>query len=217
MRERSIHTNPTPTLALYSLLDGGLTDNLGITGLTLERAKADTPHGPLSPRQAVRLRNFLFIVTDAGVHTQYRWGLSPVPTRLDKVIVAASDTALASASCSGFDAVDLALKQWQDALIRYRCGLSRNEVLRLRGTLAKWDCRDVTATTEHVSFREADPELFERLNNTPTRLKLLRDQVDLIVNAARGAIRRNTNINTIVDETRRYAPIFDNGSLVARR
>ncbi len=204
-------------LGFVRLLDGGLTDNLGITGLTLERAKADTPHGPLSPHQAVRLRNFLFIVTDAGVHTQYGWGLSPVPTRLDKVIVAATDTALASASRSGFDAVDLALKQWQDALVRYRCGLPRNEVLRLRGTLAQWDCRDVTVTTEHVSFREAAPELFARLNNIPTRLKLPRDQVDLIINAARDTIRRNANIKAIVDATRRNAPIFDHGALVARR
>lgn len=204
-------------LSFVRLLDGGLTDNLGITGLTLERAKADAPHSPLSPQQAVRLRNFLFIVTDAGVQTEYRWGISPVPTRLDKVMVAASDTALASATRSGFDAIDLALKHWQDALIRYRCGLPRNEVLRLRGALVKWDCRDVTVTTEHVSFREADPELFERLNTTPTRLKLPRDQVDLIINAARGAIRRNANINAIVDETRRRAPIFDHGSRAAKR
>ncbi len=55
-----------PNLDFVRLLDGGLTDNLGITGLTLERAKATTPYSPLSPRQAVRLRNFVFIVTDAG-------------------------------------------------------------------------------------------------------------------------------------------------------
>jgi len=196
-------------LGFVRLLDGGLTDNLGITGLTLERAKAETPHAPLSPRQAVRLRNFLFIVTDAGVHTQYKWGISPVATRLDKVIVAASDTALAAATRSGFDAVDLALNQWQDALIRYRCGLSRSEVLKLRGTLRQWDCRDVTVTTEHISFREANPDLFEQLNSVPTRLKLPREQVDLIIDAARDAVHRNVNIQNITRETRKRAPIFD--------
>lgn len=196
-------------LGFVRLLDGGLTDNLGITGLTLERAAAETPHAPLSPRQAVRLRNFLFIVTDAGVHSRYKWGPSPLPTRLDKVIVAASDTMLAAATRSGFDAVDLALKQWQDSLIRYRCGLPRSEVLRLRGTLAKWDCRDVSITTEHISFREADRELFDRLNTIPTRLKLPREQVDFIIAAARNAIRNNANIRTIADQTRKRAPIFD--------
>ncbi|WP_245295136.1 patatin-like phospholipase family protein [Manganibacter manganicus] len=206
-------------LNFVRLLDGGLTDNLGITGLTLERAKADKPYAPLSPRQAVRLRNFLFVVTDAGVHTQYRWGLSPVTTRLDKVIVAASDTALAWATRTGFDAVDLALKQWQDRLVRYRCGLGREEVLKLRGTLEQWDCRDVNVTTEHISFREAAPELFARLNGVPTRLKLPRAQVDLVISAARGAVRRNANINAVADQARKHAPIFDNtdGSLVASR
>lgn len=206
-------------LNFVRLLDGGLTDNLGITGLTLERAKADTAHGPLSPRQAVRLRNFLFIVTDAGVHTQYGWGLSPVTTRLDKVIMAASDTAIASATRSGFDAIDLALKQWQDALVRYRCGLTRDEVLMLRGTLKQWDCKDVTVTTEHISFHEAAPELFDSLNTVPTRLKLPRDQVDLIIRAARDTIRRNVNINTVAGQARKQAPIYDEprDSLVANR
>jgi predicted acylesterase/phospholipase RssA len=197
-------------LEFVRLLDGGLTDNLGITGLTLERAKSVTPYGPLSPRQAVRLRNFLFIVTDAGVRNQYRWGISPVATRLDKVIRAASDTALASATRSGFDAIDLALREWQEALIEYRCSLSKAEVLRLRGTLAKWDCRDVTVTTEHVSFHDADPQLFERLNRIPTRLRLPREEVDLVVAAARDAVRRNVNIRRVADEARRHAPKFDN-------
>lgn len=203
-------------LGFVRLLDGGLTDNLGLTGLTLERAAAQTPYAPLSPEQAVRLRNFLFIVTDAGVHTQYKWGISPITTRLDKVMAAASDTALAAATRSGFDAIDLALDQWQEALVRYRCGLTRGEVLRLRGTLEQWDCRDVTITTERISFREADPGLFDSLNTIPTRLNLPRDQVDLIVSAAQEAIRRNANISAIAHETRQEAPIFD-GSLSASR
>ncbi|MBK3744783.1 hypothetical protein G3A39_36890 [Paraburkholderia aspalathi] len=37
-----------PKLEFIRLMDGGLTDNLGITGLTLERAKASTPYSPLS-------------------------------------------------------------------------------------------------------------------------------------------------------------------------
>lgn len=198
-------------LGFIRLLDGGLADNLGITGLTLERAAADTPYGPLSPKQAVRLRNFLFVVTDAGVQNHYKWGASPVPTRLDKVLVAASQTAIASATRSGFDAINLTMKQWQDALIRYRCGLPRSEVLRLRGTLEQWDCRDVSVTTERISFREADPALFERLNSIPTRLKLPREQVDLLVETSRDIIMRNTNIRTVADHALKHSPIFDIG------
>ena len=204
---RSYQSNAN--LGFVRLLDGGLTDNLGITGLTLEVAKAETPFGPLSPRQAVRLRNFLFIVTDAETYVSYDWGMSPVTTGLDKVLAAASRTAISAATRSGFDAIDLALHQWQAKLVRYRCGLSRGEVLKLRGTLEKWNCRDVTVTTEHISFREANPDLFDELNAVPTRLKLPRAQVDLLVTAAGDAIRRNGNIQNIARQARRHAPIFD--------
>jgi predicted acylesterase/phospholipase RssA len=206
-------------LGFVRLLDGGLTDNLGITGLTLERAAAETPYGPISPRQAVRLRNFLFIVTDAGVKTQYKWGVSPVATRLDKVLLAASDTSLASATRGGFDALNLTLKQWQDELIRYRCSLPRSEVLRLRGTLKQWDCRAVSVTTERISFREAEPGLFDELNGIPTRLRLPREQVDLLVKTAQQTIMKNSGIRSVVDEAREYAPILDDPAhtLVSRK
>lgn len=198
------------------LLDGGLTDNLGITGLTLERAAATTPYAPLSPREAVRIRNFVFIVTDAGKHSQYEWGKTQLAPHLGNILLAASDTTIAAATRSGFDAVDLALNQWQHLLIRYRCGLSREQVRKQRGTLVGWDCRDVTITTEHLSFRDAAPDLFDRLNKVPTRLSLPRDDVDLVIEAGRQAVRRNVNIQNIASEARRNAPIFDSaGSSVA--
>lgn len=198
-----------PELDSVRLLDGGLTDNLGITGLTLERAKATTPHSPLSPREAVRIRNFVFIVTDAGKHGRYQWGKSPLAPHLGNILLAASNTAIAAATRSGFDAVDLALNYWQHTLISYRCGLSTEEVRRHRGTLAGWDCRDVTITTERLSFHDADPGLFDRLNSVPTRLKLPRDDVDLVIEAGRQAVRGNANIQNIARKTRKNALIFD--------
>ena len=191
------------------LLDGGLTDNLGITGLTLERAAATTPYAPLSPREAVRIKNFVFIVTDAGKHDQYEWGKTQLAPHLGNILLAASDTAIAAATRSGFDAVDLALSEWQHALIRYRCGLSSEQVRKQRGTLVGWNCRDVTVTTEHLSFRGADPDLFDRLNKVPTRLQLPRDDVDLVIEAGRQAVRRNANLQNIASEARRNATIFD--------
>ena len=38
------------------LLDGGLVDNFGLSGFTISRLSARTPHEPLSPEQAVRLQ-----------------------------------------------------------------------------------------------------------------------------------------------------------------
>ena len=55
------------------LIDGGVTDNYGTTGLAVERARAETPYAPLTPEEAVRLRRLLFLVADAGVSWRYRW------------------------------------------------------------------------------------------------------------------------------------------------
>lgn len=196
-------------LPYVRLLDGGLTDNLGITGLTLERAAADSPYGPLSPRQAVRLRHFLFIVTDAGVQPRYNWGRNKAAVRLDDVLVAAFDTAMASTTRTGLDAVNLALQHWQTALVTYRCGLSDDEVLELRGTLKGWDCADVSMTAQHISFRNADAALFDALNVIPTRLKLPREDIELLIDAAKNAVIHNAEIAAVVVDAKREAPLFD--------
>ncbi|MCX5577923.1 patatin-like phospholipase family protein [Kaistia terrae] len=196
-------------LKYVRLLDGGLTDNLGIGALSLERAQANTPYAPLSAYQAVRIRNFLFIVTDAGVENPYDWGAAKPPPHLSKILRSVADTTIAASTRSSFDAVDLAFNQWQQQLIEYRCGLSNAQVLRLRGTLAGWNCRDVVVTTEHLTFRDADPSLYPQLNKIPTRLRLDRQQVDLVIQAGREAVRRNANIQRVARETHQRSRLFD--------
>lgn len=196
-------------LKYVRLLDGGLTDNLGISGLTLERARASTPYAPLSPLQAVRIRHFLFIVTDAGVERQYDWGTSERNPNISKILRSVSDTTISASTRHGFDAVDLALNEWQQQLIAYRCGLSTAQVLRYRGTLVGWNCRDVHVTTEHLTFRDASPAIYEELNAVPTRLRLAENQVELVVDAGRQAVRGNANIQRIARDTRQRSRIFD--------
>jgi hypothetical protein len=67
----------------------------------------------------------------------------------------------------------------------------------------------VTVTTEHLSFRDADPDLFDRLNKIPTRLRLSSDEVDLAIKAGRQAVRSNASIQNIAREAHRNAAIFD--------
>jgi predicted acylesterase/phospholipase RssA len=198
-------------LKYVRLLDGGLTDNLGIAGMTLERARAMTPYAPLTEREAVRLRHFLFVVTDAGVDSRHDWGGTQTGPGIRKIVRAISDTTIAASTRHGFDAVDLALHQWREDIIRYRCSLSNAQVLRQRGTLAGWNCRDVVMTTEHLSFRNADPALYPALNKVPTRLRLDQDQVDLVIEAGRQAVQRNASIQKVARDTRMRAHLFDSG------
>ena len=189
------------------LLDGGLTDNIGITGFALERAAADTPHGPLSPAEAVKLDRLLYIVADAGRERAPTWGATAQGPGLTELLAAVSDTAITSSTREGFDALELEVAHWRNDIVRYRCGLSREEVQRHRGTLEGWNCRDVRLAVEHVSFRDLDPETRARLNQVPTRLGLPQAEVDFVIEAGRRAIRTNPAVRDALAHIQRKAGV----------
>ncbi len=193
-------------LATVRLLDGGLTDNIGVTGFALERASADT-FGPLTPEQAVKLKKLLFIVTDAGQEPAPEWGMRSRGPNLPELIPALSHTAITSSVRKGFDALAMAVREWQQEIIRFRCTLSTEQVRRLRGTAARWDCRDVNITVELLSFRDLDPQLKRALNRVPTRLVLPEKQVNLVIAAGRRTVRENPAIRSAVANIRRSADV----------
>lgn len=187
------------------LLDGGLTDNNGLAGFSMERAAANTPHGPLSPEEAVRMRRLLYIVADAGREAAPAWGASNADLRVRELLPALSHTAITSSMRDGYDALRLAIKAWKNELVAYRCGLSRAQVRRIRGSASGWDCRDIDVTVEHLSFRDAELSSHDALNDVPTRLALDDEQVELVIEAGRQAVRSKPSIQAAVAETRRQA------------
>jgi predicted acylesterase/phospholipase RssA len=189
------------------LLDGGLTDNIGITGFALERAAADTPHGPLSPAEAVKLNKLLYIVADAGRERAPTWGETARGPRMPELLAAVSDTAIASSTREGFDALELEVAHWRNEIVRYRCGLSMAEIRRHRGTLEGWDCRDVRLAVEHVSFADLDPATRDRLHRVATRLVLPEAEVDLVIDAGRRAIRSNPAVRDALAYIQRKAGV----------
>jgi len=194
-------------LATVRLLDGGLTDNIGVTGFALERASADTPHGPLTAEQAVRLQRLVFIVTDAGREAMPEWGNRARGPRLSELLPAVSQTTITSSVRKGFDALNMAAQQWQADIIRFRCTLTEAQVTRIRGSMRGWDCRDVRVTVELLSFRDFDLETQDALNSIPTRLSLPEAQVDMLIEAGRRAVRENAAIREAVAAIRRHAGV----------
>ena len=55
------------------LVDGGLTDNLGLVSILQSRVLLGTPYGPISEDDAVAVRKRLFIVVDAGQGPSGDW------------------------------------------------------------------------------------------------------------------------------------------------
>jgi NTE family protein len=109
------------------LLDGGLVDNFGLSGFTIARLASSTPFGPLAPQEAVKLRRFLFLVVDSGRAPSGPWAQTVSgPTGVD-LIMAASDTATGAGALGSYSTFDETMGDWQDELVRWRCGLSEAE------------------------------------------------------------------------------------------
>jgi NTE family protein len=201
------HNNPnTPPMlkafadALYSysdgstkylkLLDGGLVDNFGLSGFTISRLAARTPHEPLSPEQAVTLRRSIVILVDAGRAPSGDWVQSIDGPGGTELVMAAADTAVQASVRSSYTAFQSIMSDWQRQLISWRCGLSA-EQRRRYGAPASWNCRDVKLTVTRVAFDQLGAQRAKVLNAVDTRLKLPTDQVDAVITAGRDALSVN--------------------------
>ena len=174
------------------LLDGGMTDNLGLSGFVLELAAATKPYQPLTPRQVVNLKRFLFIVVDAGRPPGGDLAKEADLPELMDLIQAVSDTAVDSNVRAAYDAFVGEMEKWRERMIDYRCGLTPPEVASLRGSTEGWDCRTLSLQVAKVSFDQMrEPSVRARLEKIPTRFKIPKDDVDLLISSAGSLLRQN--------------------------
>ena len=188
------YANPEE-VKFVKLLDGGITDNFGTTGLAVERARAQAAYAPMTPEEAVKLKRMLFLVANAGVEQDFSWTqkvAGPGGVNLGMSIATAS---MSAATRSGYDAMRAALKTWQEDLVEWRCALPVGEVRKLRGSLDGWDCADVKLFVGQASFEGLPAPMRAELNQVPTRLKLKTAQVDLVIEAGRLATRATPEFN----------------------
>jgi NTE family protein len=172
------------------LLDGGLVDNYGLSGFTIARLSADTPYGPLTPRQAVKLRRMLTMVVDAGRGPSGNWTQTVEGPSGPELVVAAADTAMVASVHASYTAFDRTMAEWQAALIRWRCALSGPERQRL-GAPPNWNCHDLKFFVTRVGFDVLGQERAARLDQVPTSFRLPPETVDTVVSAGRDALRAN--------------------------
>jgi NTE family protein len=177
------------SMRYIKLLDGGLVDNFGLSGFTIARESAETPYGPLSPEQAVRLRRVLFLVVDAGRAPAGNWTQQlEGPSGLE-LVMAVTDSALDAGTRASYAAFESTMQQWRAALVRWRCALALSEVERLRGTVAGWRCDDLRLYIGRLGFDLLPAERAAYLNQVPTRFSLPIDAVDEVIAAGSDALR----------------------------
>lgn len=174
------------------LLDGGLTDNLGLTGLLIERLGASAPYEPMSEREAVKMRRLLFVVVDAGRPPGGDWAKS-VQTSAGDLIQAVADTAVDANVRNTYDTFAAQLKSWNKELINWRCKLPPDRVEALTGG-GPWNCKDLSFHVVKVTFDQMpDPATRAKLEAIPTRFKIEKENVDLLLDSAGAILRRNSS------------------------
>ncbi len=183
----SYHDGSTPYI---KLLDGGLVDNYGLSGFTIARLSSNTPYGPLTPRQAVRMRRVLTLVVDAGRGPSGNWTQTVEGPSGPELVVAAADTAMVASVHASYTAFDSTMVEWQNALVRWRCGLSAAQRQQL-GAPANWNCRDVKFFVTRVGFDLLGPERAAELDAVKTSFRLPPETVDAVIAAGRDALRAN--------------------------
>jgi hypothetical protein len=119
------------------LADGGITDNFGLSGLLIARAAAEKPYMPLTPDKAVQLRRLIFVVVNAGQAPAGNWARTLEGPTGAELLNAVTDTAMKSAVRSGFDAFRLSIREWEQAMRKWRCSLPAADKRRL-GAPSDW-------------------------------------------------------------------------------
>ncbi|MGL5168718.1 MAG: patatin-like phospholipase family protein [Afipia sp.] len=176
------------SMPYIKLLDGGLVDNYGLAGFTIARLSSDTPYGPLSPRQAVKLRRGMFLVVDAKTGLSGNWINTVEGPTGAELVKAAADTAIDASVAGSFTAFSATMTDWQGALVRWRCGLSAADRAKY-GAGPGWNCRDLKFYVGRVGFDQLDQARASELEVIPTRFHLPPEQVDSVIAAGRDALR----------------------------
>lgn len=173
------------------LVDGGVLDNLGLSTLSLTRLTADTPYGPFTAREGVRVRRMTFLVINAEKTRSAEWPLTargPTgPQTLDTLL----DIQTEEVNQASYDLFRALAADWQRALRTWRCGLSNDDVLRLRGSLDGWDCNAISIAVDMVSFNDLPEPTRSHLGTAATVVTLPHDLVDALIAGGREATLHN--------------------------
>jgi NTE family protein len=188
---RGIRRYNDGSMRYVKLLDGGLIDNFGLSGFTIARESAESPHEPMSRAEAIKLRRILFLVVDAGRGPQGDWAGKLEGPSGPELVAAVTDAALDANVRASYSAFEANMNAWRESLVGWRCSLSSSEVTRLRGSLAGWNCRDVKLFIGRIGFDQLDPARAARLETVPTRFRLPVEDVDALISAGSDALSAN--------------------------
>jgi hypothetical protein len=181
------------------LADGGIVDNFGLSSFVTLRQAAETPYGPFSPQDAVKIRRLTFLVINAEMSVSGDWALTAKGPTGPALAEAALGVAVNAPKRAAADAFSATFAEWERELIDYRCGLSEEEAQRL-GAGAVWDCSAVEFRIEVIAFSDLPEAQYKKLGAAPTQVSLPPELVDDLIAGGREAIATNALVQELTRE-----------------
>ena len=176
------------------LVDGGLTDNFGLSSIQQSRLLAGTPLAPLDEAQALQLRRLLFVVVDGGQHPVISWNRDVGGPSGLELAFASVDAAIDTNMRLSYDNFLVMSRRWQDDLVQWRCARPEAELERQRTLHPDWRCEDVQVAVSRISFDDLDAARAAGLHKISTSLTLSRHDVDAVIEAGRDAMLGNATV-----------------------
>lgn len=178
------------------LMDGGLTDNLGLVSILQSRILLNTAFGPINEADAIAVRRMLFVVVDAGQGPSGNWGHRlDGPSALD-LATAAADTAIESTMRMSYANFIPMMRAWQQSIVDFRCALPPERQGEAKARNPAWRCDDVQFGVTLIDFNDLGAEAEAALSAIPTRLKLEPSQLDRLIAAGRQAVKQDEAIQS---------------------
>jgi NTE family protein len=188
-RAFQLYRNPE-RMKFVHLTDGGVADNFGVSSLITLRRSSQTPYGPFSARDAVKVKRMTFLIINAEMSAAGDWSMQARGPDGPQMIEAALSIAVNAPKRAAADAFASTLADWERELIDYRCSLSREEAERL-GAGPGWDCKAVEFKLDMISFADLPAAQFEKLGAAPTQVSLPKELIDDLIAGGRQVIAAN--------------------------
>jgi NTE family protein len=173
------------------LVDGGVTDNFGLSPLVLMRRVATTPFAPFSARDAVRVRRMTFLVVNAEQTKAESWAMTQEGPDGMETLSAAMDGAINTGKRRSYDAFRDTIAAWERDVRAYRCALPKAKAAELARGIKNWDCRNVHFAVDMISFADLGSRQGSRLASIETRVSLPADVIDALVAGGKEAVKDN--------------------------
>lgn len=184
-----VYRDPNQQRYLH-LVDGGVTDNFGLSSLMVMRRASGAPYAPLAPDEAARARRIVVLVVNAERRRPLEWQRSAQGPGGGEVVYSALDVAVDAAKRGAYDAFRAMAALWGDEAREWRCALAPEAYAELAGPAAP-DCADLSIAVDMIAFDDLDPAMYEALINTETAVTLAPATIDALIAAGEAAVRAN--------------------------